>query len=190
MSSGWPPEDDDRRWEQARHPSAVGAVHDSRGAERGYSGLADYEAEGQYPEGQYPGQQYASEQYAEGQYAEGQYADGQEGNWYGAAETSYPPADYQPQPDNAGYGEVSYPEVYDLSAPADGGFPQQGYGPYGRPGYGRRGLHRAPQLPEPARAAVLRRPGGRRLRDQRVPERVWRPGLRPGRVPAARARAG
>jgi hypothetical protein len=125
MSSGWPPEDDDRRWEPARHPSAVGAVHDSRGAERGYSGFADYEAEGQYPEGQYPGQQYAGEQYAEGQYA-----DGQEGNWYGTAETSYPPVDYQPQPDNAGYGEVSYPDVYDLGAPADGGFPQQGYGPY------------------------------------------------------------
>jgi hypothetical protein len=116
MSSGWSPEEDDRRWESARHPSAVGAVHDSRGADRGYAGFADYEAEGQYPEGQYP-----AEQYAEGQYAAGQYADGQEGNWYGTAETSYPAVDYQPQPDNAGYGEVSYPDVYDLSAPADGG---------------------------------------------------------------------
>jgi hypothetical protein len=125
MSSGWPPEDDDRRWEPARHPSAVGAVHDSRGAERGYSGIADYEAEGQYPQGQYAEGQYAGEQYTEGQYS-----DGQEGSWYGTAATSYPPADYQPQPDNAGYGEVSYPDVYDLSAPADGAFPQQGYGPY------------------------------------------------------------
>jgi len=125
MSSGWPPEDDDRRWETARHPSAVGAGHDSRGAERGYSGIADYEAEGQYPQGQYAEGQYAGEQYTEGQYP-----DGQEGSWYGTAATSYPPADYQPQPDNAGYGEVSYPDVYDLSAPADGAFPQQGYGPY------------------------------------------------------------
>ncbi|HLH59439.1 MAG TPA: hypothetical protein VKV33_09850 [Streptosporangiaceae bacterium] len=43
MSSGWPPEeDDDRRWEPVRHPSAVGAAHDSRDAARGYSGYAYY----------------------------------------------------------------------------------------------------------------------------------------------------
>jgi hypothetical protein len=127
MSSGWPPEDDDRRWEPARHPSAVGAAHESRGAEGGHPGFADYQADGQYPEGQYAGEQYA----------EGQYSEGQQGSWYGTAETSYPPVDYRPQPDNAGYGEVSYPDVYDLSAPADGGFPEQGYGPYEpAPGYG------------------------------------------------------
>ena len=42
MSSGWPPEEDDRRWEPVRHASVVGAGHDSRGAERGYSGYARY----------------------------------------------------------------------------------------------------------------------------------------------------
>src|ERR1700759_2506057 len=105
MSSGWPPEEDDRRWEPARHPSAVGAVHDSRDAERGYSGFAHYDAEGQYTEGQY----------TEEQYADGQYPEGTEAGWYGTAETSYPAVDYQPQPDNAGYGEVSYPDVYDLN---------------------------------------------------------------------------
>jgi hypothetical protein len=120
MSSGWPPEEDDRRWEPARHPSAVGAGHDSRGAERGYSGFVHYDAEGQYTDGQY----------AEGQYADGQYLEGERGGWYGTAEASYPAADYQPQPENAGYGEVSYPDVYDLSTPADGGFHQQGYGTY------------------------------------------------------------
>jgi hypothetical protein len=122
MSSGWPPEEDDRRWEPARHPSAVGAVHDSRGAEGGYSGFADYEAEGQYTDAQ-----YTDAQYAEGQYAEGQYTDGEPGGWYGPAETSYPAVDYQPEPDNAGYGQVSYPDVYDLNGPAEGYAPA--YGP-------------------------------------------------------------
>ena len=42
MSSGWPPEEDDHRWEPVRHASVVGAGHDSRGAERGYSGYARY----------------------------------------------------------------------------------------------------------------------------------------------------
>ena len=42
MSSGWPPEDDGNRWEPVRHVSAVGAVHDSRAAERGHSGYARY----------------------------------------------------------------------------------------------------------------------------------------------------
>jgi hypothetical protein len=119
MSSGWPPEEDDRRWEPARHPSAVGAVHDSRDAERGYSGFAHYDAEGQYTEGQY----------AEEQYADGQYPEGTEAGWYGTAETSYPAVDYQPQPDNAGYGEVSYPDVYDLNGTGhDYGTPPA-YGP-------------------------------------------------------------
>ena len=127
MSSGWPPEDDDRRWEPARHPSAVGAVHDSRDAERGYSG-SSYEAEGQYPDGQYPDSryvdgQYPGEGYAEDQYAESRYAEGTETGWYGTAGTSYPAPDYQPEPDNAGYGEVSYPDVYNLND----GAPHQGY---------------------------------------------------------------
>ena len=42
MSSGWPPEEDDHRREPVRHASVVGAGHDSRGAERGYSGYARY----------------------------------------------------------------------------------------------------------------------------------------------------
>ena len=42
MSSGWPPEEDNRRWEPVRHASVVGAGHDSRGAERGYPGYARY----------------------------------------------------------------------------------------------------------------------------------------------------
>ena len=42
MSSGWPPEEDDRRQEPVRHASAVGAGHDSRGAERGYPGYGRY----------------------------------------------------------------------------------------------------------------------------------------------------
>jgi hypothetical protein len=137
MSSGWPPEDDDRRWEPARHPSAVGAVHDSRDAERGYSGFAP-DAAGQYPEAQFNDGQYSDGQYddgqfaagyAEDQYAEGQYAESAETGWYGTAETSYPAADYQPEPDNAGYGEVSYPDVYNLND----GAPHQGYAP---PAYG------------------------------------------------------
>jgi len=127
MSSGWPPEDDDRRWEPARHPSAVGAVHDSRGAEPGYSGFA-YEAEGQYSDGR-----YAEAQYPEGQYPEGQYSEDEPGNWYGAAETGYPAVDYQPEPDNAGYGQVSYPDVYDLSGSGETGFPPD-YAP--APAYG------------------------------------------------------
>jgi hypothetical protein len=44
MSSGWPPEEDDRRWEPVRQASVVGAGHDSRGADRGYSGYARYPA--------------------------------------------------------------------------------------------------------------------------------------------------
>jgi hypothetical protein len=126
MSSGWPPEEDDRRWESARHPSAVGAVHDSRGAEGGYSGFGGYEADGQYTDAQYSEGPY-TEQYADGQYTEGQYADGQPSGWYPPAETGYPAADYQPEPDNAGYGQVSYPDVYDLGGPAEGYVPA--YGP-------------------------------------------------------------
>src|SRR5947209_3353959 len=45
MSSGWPPEEDDHRWEPVRHASVVGAGHDSRGADRGYSGYARYTPE-------------------------------------------------------------------------------------------------------------------------------------------------
>ena len=45
MSSGWPPEEDNRRWEPVRHASVVGAGHDSRGADRGYSGYAGYPAD-------------------------------------------------------------------------------------------------------------------------------------------------
>jgi hypothetical protein len=45
MSSGWPPEEDDRRWEPVRHPSVVGAAHDFRDAARGYSGYAGYARE-------------------------------------------------------------------------------------------------------------------------------------------------
>ena len=45
MSSGWPPEEDDRRWEPVRQASVVGAGHDSRGADRGYSGYARYPAD-------------------------------------------------------------------------------------------------------------------------------------------------
>jgi hypothetical protein len=95
------------------HPSAVGAVHDSRGAERGYSGFAHDDQEAQYTDG-------------------GHAADGEEG-WYNVPESGYQHPDYQPQPDNAGYGEVSYPDVYDLGAaghpgfPAQAGYPGQGY---------------------------------------------------------------
>jgi hypothetical protein len=128
MSSGWPPEDDDRRWEPARHPSAVGAVHDSRDAERGYSGFAHYDPEGQYPEGQY---------------ADDQYAGGEEGGWYGAPESGYQGPDYQPEPDNAGNGQVSYPDVYDLGAPANGRFPAQA----GYPGEGYTEHPSFPNLP-------------------------------------------
>jgi hypothetical protein len=141
MSSGWPPEDDDRRWEPARHPSAVGAGHDSRGAERGYSGFAHQDAEGQYSDGpdhdgQFPGGQFPDGQYPAEGYADGQYQNGEPSGWYGT-ETSYPAVDYQPEPGNPGYGEISYPDVYDLAAPADGGFSHQGYGPYEpAPGYG------------------------------------------------------
>src|SRR5487761_146092 len=42
MSSGRPPEEDDRRWERQRHASVVGAVHDSRDPARGYSGYAQH----------------------------------------------------------------------------------------------------------------------------------------------------
>ncbi|MGA2828909.1 MAG: hypothetical protein ABSF03_22665 [Streptosporangiaceae bacterium] len=42
MSSGWPPEEDDHRWEPVRRASVVGAGHDSRGAERGYSSYGRY----------------------------------------------------------------------------------------------------------------------------------------------------
>jgi hypothetical protein len=42
MSSGWPPEEDDRWWEPVRHASVVGAGHDSGGADRGYLGYAGY----------------------------------------------------------------------------------------------------------------------------------------------------
>lgn len=125
MSSGWPPEDEDRRWEPARHPSAVGAVHDSRGAERGYSGYA-----GDNPEADSSG-------------AFGQYPDGAEGAWYDGPDSSYPGLDYQPQPDNAGYGEVSYPEVYELGAPGPRGFPAQA----GYPGEGYTEHPSFPNLP-------------------------------------------
>src|ERR1700761_4228776 len=95
------------------HPSAVGAVHDSRAAEPGYSSYAD--------------DQYGPE--AEGRYADGAYADGEEG-WYNVPESGYAHPDYQPQPDNAGYGQVSYPDVYDLGSNGHPGFP----GPSGHPG--------------------------------------------------------
>jgi hypothetical protein len=94
------------------HPSAVGAVHDSRGAERGYSGFAHDDQEARYTDGGYA-------------------ADGEEG-WYNVPEGGYQHPDYQPQPDNAGYGEVSYPDVYDLGAAGHGGFPAQA----GYPGQG------------------------------------------------------
>jgi hypothetical protein len=42
MSSGWPPEEGDDRWEPVRHASVVGGAHDSRVPERGYSGYARY----------------------------------------------------------------------------------------------------------------------------------------------------
>ena len=182
MSSGWPPEDDDRRWETARHPSAVGAGHESRGAERGYSGIADYEAEGQYPQGQYAGEQYP----------EGQYSDGQEGSWYGTAETSYPPADYQPQPDNAGYGEVSYPDVYDLNAPADGAFPQQGYGPYEpAQGYGPpAGYTEHPSFPNLPAHPPYGAPVAADYDTGGYQNGYADQDFGPGRVPAGRARAG
>src|ERR1700689_4008260 len=99
MSSGWPPEDDDRRWGPTRHPSAVGAVHDSVDAEHGYSGFAHYEVDGQYAEGQYP----------DGQYPDSQYPDGGPSGWYETGDPGSPAAGYQPQPENAGYGQVSYP---------------------------------------------------------------------------------
>jgi hypothetical protein len=121
MSSGWPPEDDDRRWEPTRHPSAVGAVHDSRDAEHGYSGFAHYEADGQYAEGQYP---------------DDQSPDGAPSGWYETEAAGYPAAGYQAQPENAGYGQVSYPDVYDLSGPGPGDVPHPGYQPapvYGTP---------------------------------------------------------
>ncbi len=42
MSSGWPPEEGEDRWEPVRHASVVGGAHDSRVPERGYSGYARY----------------------------------------------------------------------------------------------------------------------------------------------------
>ncbi|HEY0716148.1 MAG TPA: hypothetical protein VGD68_00920, partial [Streptosporangiaceae bacterium] len=93
------------------HPSAVGAVHDSRGAERGYSGFAHDDQDIRY--------------------TDGGHADGEEG-WYNLPESGDQGPDYQPQPDNAGYGQVSYPEVYDLGAAGPGGFPSQA----GYPGQG------------------------------------------------------
>src|ERR1700750_497471 len=124
MSSGWPPEEDDRRWQPARHPSAVGTDHDSRGAERGYSW--PYELDGQYgPDGQYARDAKSTD----ASYGDGPSGDGEAG-WYNVPESGYAHPDYQPQPDNAGYGQVSYPDVYDLGGNGHGGFPA----PSGHPG--------------------------------------------------------
>src|ERR1700760_57989 len=124
MSSGCPREENARRWQPARHPSAVGTAHDSRGAERGYSG--PYDLEGQYgPDGQYA----PDGQYPDAPYGDGPYGDGEAG-WYNVPESGYAHPDNQPQPDNAGYGQVSYPDVYDLGSNGNPGFP----GPSGHPG--------------------------------------------------------
>ena len=96
------------------HPSAVGTAHDSRDAEHGYSSYDQYGSQGP-AEGQ-------------GQYG-ADYGDGEEG-WYNVPESGYAHPDYQPEPDNAGYGQVSYPDVYDLGTNGHGGFP----GPSGHPG--------------------------------------------------------
>jgi hypothetical protein len=105
------------------HSSGVGAAHDSRGAEHGYSSQYD-----QYGNPAGPEQGYG--QYApDGQYADAPYGDGEEG-WYNVPESGYAHPDYQPQPDNAGYGQVSYPDVYDLGGNDHPGF----QGPSGHPG--------------------------------------------------------
>jgi hypothetical protein len=96
------------------HPSAVGTAHDSRGAERGYSSYDQYGSQGP-AEGQ---EQYGAD-----------YGDGEEG-WSNVPESGYAHPDYQPEPDNAGYGQVSYPDVYDLGTNGHGGFPA----PSGHPG--------------------------------------------------------
>ncbi len=79
-----------------------------------------YGPDGQYaPDGQYP----------DAPYGDGPYGDGEAG-WYNVPESGYAHPDYQPQPDNAGYGQVSYPDVYDLGSNGQPGFA----GPAGHPG--------------------------------------------------------
>ena len=155
MSSGWPPEEDGSRWEPVRHASAVGAVHDSRAAERGYSGYARYTSDAgesgafgpyhlppsydetdwygaTYEEAPYGGaaygQGYPGEQYAPEEYRQeytGQYAAG-----------GYPEDAYEGHEagNPTGYQGTSYPGYPD--AGLEEGYPDGGYPGYLEPGAG------------------------------------------------------
>ena len=172
MSSGWPPEEDGSRWEPVRHASAVGAVHDSVAAERGYSGYARYTSDAgesgafgpyhlppsydetdwygaTYEEAPYGGaaygQGYPGEQYAPEEYRQeytGQYAAG-----------GYPEDAYEGREagNPTGYQGTSYPGYPD--AGLEEGYPDGGYpgylepgAAYPEPGAGRQGY----QLAAPA----------------------------------------
>ena len=118
MSSGWPPEEDDHRREPVRHASVVGAGHDSRGAERGYSGYARYtpDADNSGEFGPYD----LPPSYDE---------DG----WYtpagapGPQDASHPSG---PLPGtHGGYGGTSGTDLYGAPVYTDAGYGEAGHGP-------------------------------------------------------------
>ena len=115
MSSGWPPEEDDRRPEPVRHASVVGAGHDSRGTDRGYPGYARYPADagesgGSGPSGVLPGYD--------------------EDGWYPPADGAGPadaPHPSGPLPGTHGYGRIGGPGLYRAPAYAEADY--RGAGP-------------------------------------------------------------
>ncbi len=112
MSSGWPPEEDDRRWEPVRHASVVGAGHHSRGADRGYSGYARYPADVDESGGSGPSDVPPSYD---------------EDGWYGPAgpaDASHPSG---PLPGTHGYGGIGRAGLY--AAPVYAEADYRGAGP-------------------------------------------------------------
>jgi hypothetical protein len=145
MSSGWPPEEDDRRWEPVRHASVVGAGHDSRGADRGYSGYARHPADADESGGSGPSGVPPSHD---------------EDGWYAPADPAGVSHPSGPLPGRHGYGGIggagrylapAYPEADDRGAGfggtqyEDGPYEDErcGAAPRGEAGYGPAGYGQA-----------------------------------------------